>query len=273
MLGMLQDPVTGEQLGQAPRTQPHARSSTTSAARARPPQDRRRFRPHLLRPQVRLASRGRSPTTPPAPASTPPTAAPSRPSSPTARARSSPPGLGKGGVVQEDIRGIVATAFDHWDSRAGDPQLHTHVVVLNRVQAVSDGKWRTLDSKALFRAAVGMSELYNGVLADELTADLGWAWTPEQRRRSAEPKWEVDGVPQGPARALLPALERDRDRQGRPRRRLRRLPRPRSPPPAKSSRLRQQATLATREDKHVRPLRDLITEWTRPRPPFRRRRP
>ena len=30
-----------------------------------------------------------------------------------------------------------------------------------------DGQWRTVDSKALFRAAVGMSELYNGLLADE----------------------------------------------------------------------------------------------------------
>ena len=82
---------------------------------------------------------------------------------------------GHAGAVSEDVRGIVAAAFDHWDSRAGDPQLHTHVVVLNRVQAVSDGAWRTLDSKALFRAAVGMSELYNGLLADELTRDLGWA--------------------------------------------------------------------------------------------------
>ncbi len=44
--------------------------------------------------------------------------------------------IGHGGVVSEDVRGVVATAFDHWDSRAGDPQLHTHVVVLNRVQAV-----------------------------------------------------------------------------------------------------------------------------------------
>lgn len=68
---------------------------------------------------------------------------------------------GRGGVVSQDVRGIVAAAFDHWDSRAGDPQLHTHVVVLNRVQAASDGAWRTLDSKALFRAVVGLSELYN----------------------------------------------------------------------------------------------------------------
>lgn len=39
---------------------------------------------------------------------------------------------GKGGAISEDVRGVVAAAFDHWDSRAGDPQLHTHVVVLNR---------------------------------------------------------------------------------------------------------------------------------------------
>src|SRR4051812_32358163 len=35
---------------------------------------------------------------------------------------------GRGGVVSEDVRGVVAAAFDHWDSRAGDPQLHTHDV-------------------------------------------------------------------------------------------------------------------------------------------------
>ena len=82
---------------------------------------------------------------------------------------------GKNGIVQERVRGVVAAGFDHWDSRAGDPQLHTHVVVLNRAQT-ADGQWRTLDSKALFKAAVGMSELYNGLLADRLTAALGWDW-------------------------------------------------------------------------------------------------
>ncbi|KGN29460.1 hypothetical protein N802_13620, partial [Knoellia sinensis KCTC 19936] len=168
--------------------------------------------------------------------------------------------LGKGGVVQEDIRGIIAAAFDHWDSRAGDPQLHTHVVVLNRVQAVSDGKWRTLDSKALFRAAVGMSELYNGVLADQLTAGLGWTWTPEKRRRSAEPKWEVEGVPKtlrDHFSQRTTAIDAAKDdlvatftaSHGR------------EPTAREVIHLRQHATLTTREDKHVRPLRDLIAEW------------
>ena len=61
---------------------------------------------------------------------------------------------GKSGVVQEDVEGVVATAFTHWDSRAGDPQLHDHVVVANRARSVSDGVWRTLDSRGLFKSVV-----------------------------------------------------------------------------------------------------------------------
>lgn len=167
---------------------------------------------------------------------------------------------GHAGAVSEDVRGVVATAFDHWDSRAGDPQLHTHVVVLNRVQSVSEGSWRTLDSKALFRAAVGMSELYNGLLADELTRDLGWAWTPETRRRSPEPKWEVEGV----AKELREefsrrssVIEQAKDAlvevftasHGRP------------PTASEVIGMRQQATLATRDAKHVKSLTELIGEW------------
>jgi conjugative relaxase-like TrwC/TraI family protein len=45
--------------------------------------------------------------------------------------------------VQVPVRGIIAAGFDHFDSRDGDPQLHTHVTVANRVQA-ADGIWRTL---------------------------------------------------------------------------------------------------------------------------------
>ena len=53
---------------------------------------------------------------------------------------------GKNGVVEEDVTGVVATAFTHLASRADDPQLHDHVVVWNRARSVSDGRWRTLDS-------------------------------------------------------------------------------------------------------------------------------
>src|SRR5699024_3761885 len=58
--------------------------------------------------------------------------------------------------------------FDHWDSREGDPQLHTHVVVSNRVQRLLDNQWVTLDSYTLHRHVVAISETYNSVLFDHL---------------------------------------------------------------------------------------------------------
>jgi len=52
--------------------------------------------------------------------------------------------LGRGGARQVDVRGLIAAAFTHRDSRAGDPNLHTHVAVSNKVQAVGGGGRRAL---------------------------------------------------------------------------------------------------------------------------------
>jgi len=49
-----------------------------------------------------------------------------------------------GAVAQVGVGGLIATAFDHYDSRAGDPHLHTHLVISNKVQTLRDGKWRSL---------------------------------------------------------------------------------------------------------------------------------
>lgn len=56
------------------------------------------------------------------------------------------------------MTGLAATAFDHFDSRAGDPHLHTHVVISNKVQTVLDGKWRRLDGRPMHAAVVALSE-------------------------------------------------------------------------------------------------------------------
>jgi conjugative relaxase-like TrwC/TraI family protein len=166
---------------------------------------------------------------------------------------------GKNGVVQEDIRGVVGAAFDHWDSRAGDPQLHTHVVVMNRAQS-GDGVWRTLDSRGMFRATVGLSEMYNGVLSDFLTQALGWGWESTRRLHSQVPKYEVAGVPQElqkafstrsasievATNALIPDFVASHGR---------------SPNSREILRLRQRATLQTRPDKHVHPLAEQVEGW------------
>jgi hypothetical protein len=44
--------------------------------------------------------------------------------------------------------GLVAAAFDHRQSRSGDPDLHTHLAVGNKV-CLPDGRWRSLDAPVL----------------------------------------------------------------------------------------------------------------------------
>ena len=101
---------------------------------------------------------------------------------------------GAGGVVQTETRGVVAAAFDHWDSREGDPHLHTHLVVANRVQG-PDGRWRTLDSRgALMPAQVALSEAYDNHLMDSLAARLGVEWHVRSISRTGREHWEIDGV-------------------------------------------------------------------------------
>jgi len=166
---------------------------------------------------------------------------------------------GKHGVVQADIRGVIAAAFDHWDSRSGDPQLHTHVAVLNRVQT-TDGTWRTLDSRSLFKSAVALSEMYNGVLSDYLTAALGVGWEPVTRRLSLTPKFEIVGVPAALCEEFsqrckeiettaIRLADTFAHEHGRP------------PTSRELLKLRQQATLMTRPPKQHHSLADLTTRW------------
>ena len=168
---------------------------------------------------------------------------------------------GKQGCVEEDIVGVVAASYTHFDSRDGDPQLHDHVVVLNRVQAKGDGAWRTLDSRGLFASTVMLSEMHQGVLSDLLTAELGWDWDAHARRFSPAPKWEVAGVSQRlmdefstRTTAILNAKDRlitqfEEDHH-------------RAPTDVEILKLRQTATLATRRVKKGVGLGDLTNEWT-----------
>ena len=61
--------------------------------------------------------------------------------------------LGRAGVRQVAVRGLVAAAFTHRDSRAGDPDLHTHLALSNKVQT-HDGRWLSLDARVLYAAKV-----------------------------------------------------------------------------------------------------------------------
>jgi len=89
--------------------------------------------------------------------------------------------LGAGGVRQVDTGGLIGAVFTHRDSRAGDPDLHTHVAISNKVQTLGHagrpGRWLALDGRVLHKAAVAASERYNTRLEAQLTARLGVRFT------------------------------------------------------------------------------------------------
>ena len=60
-----------------------------------------------------------------------------------------------GAIWQTDVTGIAATAYDHYDSRSADPQLHTHMVISAKAHTVDDGKWRALDGRPPVRLSRG----------------------------------------------------------------------------------------------------------------------
>lgn len=107
---------------------------------------------------------------------------------------------GAGGLRRVDTSGFIVAQFRHRTSRStkpgervGDPQLHTHCAILNRVHG-TDGTWRTLDSKAIYRHAHTSGALYGAVLERELTERLGVDWvTPAEGDRL--PMREIVGVP------------------------------------------------------------------------------
>ena len=107
---------------------------------------------------------------------------------------------GKGGIAQLATNGLTMAVFDHYDSRAGEPNLHTHVVISAKVQG-TDGVWRALDARPLYRITVAASEHYNTRFEIELTARLAAAgYTASftarpDTARNAEPVREITGVP------------------------------------------------------------------------------
>lgn len=82
---------------------------------------------------------------------------------------------GAGGKVKIEGEGFVASSWRHRTSRAGDPQLHTHVVAANMVKT-AHGRWVALDSGRLYEHARTGGFLYQAALRRELTKRLGVEW-------------------------------------------------------------------------------------------------
>jgi conjugative relaxase-like TrwC/TraI family protein len=167
---------------------------------------------------------------------------------------------GNGAVAQVDVAGVAAVAYDHYDSRTGDPQLHTHLVVSNKVFTLLDQRWRSLDSRPVHASVTGLSAHYNALLADGLTRELGIEWELRQRGADRNPQWEIAGVPEeliGEFSSRSREIDIEKDRLIAEYR----AAHGRMPSEKKIVELRAQATLATRPPKQIRSLADLADDW------------
>ncbi|EXJ52046.1 hypothetical protein AS96_06425 [Microbacterium sp. MRS-1] len=174
--------------------------------------------------------------------------------------------VGHGGIARMPVVGVIATAFDHYDSRAADPQLHTHLVVSNKVQG-EDGHWRSLDSRTLHRATVALSASYNAFLTDHTARLLDVVWVPVDRGKDRNTGWEIEGVPAG----LLAEFSRRTTGGGDDGAGIAEATQRliddfvaeygRTPSRTTVAKLRQQATLETRPEKDPHSLAELTAQW------------
>ena len=78
-----------------------------------------------------------------------------------------------------------SVGYDHRTSREGDPLLHTHLVIANRVQG-PDGHWTALDGRDLYRHRLAADAIYRATYQRELVRTLGVEWTASDAHGNRE---------------------------------------------------------------------------------------
>ena len=137
--------------------------------------------------------------------------------------------------------GFVAAQFRHRTSRAGDPQLHWHVLAANITRG-PDGRWTALDATGLYRSQRTAGVVFQSALRRELTERLGVEWTPPVKDAS-----EIAGIPQRIIRLFSKRrdeIETELERLG-----------------ASGPKAAEEATLATRKTKAAIDAEGIVTRW------------
>jgi conjugative relaxase-like TrwC/TraI family protein len=146
---------------------------------------------------------------------------------------------GKGGRTKERTELVVAT-FDHGTSRAQDPQLHTHCLVLN-VGVRADGSTGTILSQPLYAHKLAAGAVYRAELSNQLEKRLGVVL---ERRQS----WfEVQGVPA----SLVEDFSKRREQ----------VEKALAEHGASGAKAAAKLTLATRQAKEHLPRAELLPTW------------
>lgn len=92
-----------------------------------------------------------------------------------------------GSVTREPTGNLIVASFQHGTSRAQDPQLHTHNVIMNATRGV-DGSWRSLEPRALYQLQKQIGAIYRQELALKVR-ELGY-----EIEAGKESMFEIRGV-------------------------------------------------------------------------------
>lgn len=92
-----------------------------------------------------------------------------------------------GAVTREATGNLIVASFQHGTSRAQDPQLHTHNVIMNATQD-EDGSWRSLEPRAIYQLQKQIGAIYRQELALKVR-ELGY-----EIETAKESMFEIKGV-------------------------------------------------------------------------------
>jgi conjugative relaxase-like TrwC/TraI family protein len=96
---------------------------------------------------------------------------------------------GRDGVERLRGEGFIAASYRHRMSRAGDSQLHTHVVVANMTRA--EARYTALDGHSLYEHKSAAGAVYRAILRAEVRTRFPWlSW-----RLVGRGLFELEGVP------------------------------------------------------------------------------
>jgi conjugative relaxase-like TrwC/TraI family protein len=84
---------------------------------------------------------------------------------------------GRNGVTVLPAEGFVGALYVHEMARSGDPHLHAHLVIANRVRG-PDGRYSAPDMRPVYAQAKTAGTIADAVMRHELTRSLGVEWGP-----------------------------------------------------------------------------------------------
>ncbi|MGE8131204.1 MobF family relaxase [Methylobacterium sp. NPDC080182] len=106
---------------------------------------------------------------------------------------------GAGGTEQHRPRDLIVGRFDHYTTREGDPNIHTHCVFINVAGAPANagaGRYKslthlTIEPERLYAAQLAVGAAYRAALAEGLRERFGL-----QYREAGRGQWEIAGLPE-----------------------------------------------------------------------------